>query len=144
MAHIHPFRAFRPVKEEISVLTALPYDVYNVHEAREAVKQAPRSFLAVDRPEAHFPEGTDIYAPEVYEKASVLYHVKPGLPKFMFLHGTEDKLSPIELVDPLYEKLQETGNYVEYYVFPGVEHGDDRLYQPETKDMVIDFLNRNM
>lgn len=82
--------------------------------------------------------------PEVYEKASVLYHVKPGLPKFMFLHGTEDKLSPIELVDPLYEKLQETGNYVEYYVFPGVEHGDDRLYQPETKDMVIDFLNRNM
>lgn len=69
MAHIHPFRAFRPVKEEISVLTALPYDVYNVHEAREAVQQAPRSFLAVDRPEAHFPEGTDIYAPGVYEKA---------------------------------------------------------------------------
>ena len=69
MAHIHAFRAFRPTAEEAPVITALPYDVYNVHEARTAVQEAPRSFLAIDRPEAHFPEGTDIYAPEVYEKA---------------------------------------------------------------------------
>ena len=69
MAHVHAFRAFRPTVEEAPVLTALPYDVYNVHEARTAVQEAPRSFLSVDRPEAHFPEGTDIYAPEVYVKA---------------------------------------------------------------------------
>ena len=69
MAHIQPFRAFRPTVEEAPVITALPYDVYNVHEARAAVQEAPRSFLAIDRPEAHFPEGTDIYAPAVYEKA---------------------------------------------------------------------------
>lgn len=82
--------------------------------------------------------------PDVYREASVLYHVRPGLPKFMFLHGAEDELSPIALVDPLYEKLEETGNTVEYYVFPGCKHGDDRLYQPEVKDMVINFLNRWM
>ena len=69
MAHIHAFRAFRPTENEAPVITALPYDVYNVHEARTAVQKAPRSFLAIDRPEAHFPENTDIYAPEVYEKA---------------------------------------------------------------------------
>ena len=69
MAHIHAFRAYRPTVDEAPVITALPYDVYNVHEARSAVQEAPRSFLAIDRPEAHFPEGTDIYAPEVYEKA---------------------------------------------------------------------------
>ena len=56
MAHIKPFRAFRPTAEEAPVITALPYDVYNVHEARTAVQEAPRSFLAIDSPEAHFPE----------------------------------------------------------------------------------------
>ena len=74
MAHTKPFRAFRPTAEEAPVITALPYDVYNVHEARTAVQEAPRSFLAIDRPEAHFPEGTDIYAPEVYEKAGSILH----------------------------------------------------------------------
>ena len=72
MAHIKAFRAYRPTSEEAPVITALPYDVYNVHEARTAVQEAPRSFLAIDRPEAHFPEGTDIYAPEVYVKAGAI------------------------------------------------------------------------
>ena len=72
MAHIHPFRAFRPVPEKASVVTALPYDVYNKNEARIAVRKAPDSFLAIDRPEAHFPEDADIYAPAVYRKAAEL------------------------------------------------------------------------
>ena len=60
MAHIHPFRAIRPVQEQAEIITALPYDVYNKNEARIAVRRAPDSFLAIDRPEAHFPENTDI------------------------------------------------------------------------------------
>ncbi len=70
MAHIHPFRAIRPVQEQAEIITALPYDVYNKNEARIAVRRAPDSFLAIDRPEAHFPENTDIYAPAVYRKAA--------------------------------------------------------------------------
>lgn len=62
----------RPVESKAPVITALPYDVYNKNEARIAVRKAPDSFLAIDRPEAHFPENADIYAPAVYRKAAEL------------------------------------------------------------------------
>ena len=70
MAGIYPFRALRPAKDLTSRVAALPYDVYNRQEAREAALKEPLSFLNIDRPETQFPEGYDMYAPEVYEKAA--------------------------------------------------------------------------
>ena len=69
MALIRPFRAIRPREDLVSEVAALPYDVYSSGEAREAVKGHPLSFLNIDRAETQFPEGTDIYSGEVYEKA---------------------------------------------------------------------------
>ncbi len=69
MADIKPFKAFRPAKGMESQVAALPYDVYNSKEAREAIKDKPFSFLNIDRPETFFEEGHDIYADEVYQKA---------------------------------------------------------------------------
>ncbi len=69
MAVIRPFRALRPTKETAARVAALPYDVYNTAEAREVVKAEPMSFLGIDRAETAFPEGQDLYAPEVYAKA---------------------------------------------------------------------------
>ena len=70
MAHIIPFKAIRPSKEEAAVIAALPYDVYNRKEAYEKVKEQPKSFLAIDRPETQFPEDVDMYSDVVYNKAS--------------------------------------------------------------------------
>ncbi|MBR2188525.1 MAG: DUF1015 family protein, partial [Eubacterium sp.] len=72
MARIRPFKALRPTRETAAQVAALPYDVYSSQEAREAVAGAPLSFLRIDRAETAFPEGQDIYAPEVYEKAGQL------------------------------------------------------------------------
>ena len=69
MADIKPFKAYRPAKEKVSRIAALPYDVYNRAEAREVVEKNPDSFLAIDRPETFFEPDHDMYAPEVYEKA---------------------------------------------------------------------------
>ncbi len=69
MADIKPFAAIRPVAEKASKIAALPYDVYNRQEAREAALKNPDSFLNIDRPETQFEEGHDMYAPEVYQKA---------------------------------------------------------------------------
>ncbi|MDO4491779.1 MAG: DUF1015 family protein [Lachnospiraceae bacterium] len=69
MAVIRPFKALRPSKETAASVAALPYDVYSRQEAREKVKGDSLSFLRIDRPETQFPEGYDIYAPEVYQKA---------------------------------------------------------------------------
>ena len=62
MAEIRTFCAVHPAEGLASKLAALPYDVYSRDEAREQVKKAPESFLAIDRPETQFPKDQDMYA----------------------------------------------------------------------------------
>ena len=69
MAIIRAFRGIRPKEELAERIAALPYDVYNTAEAREEAEKEPMSFLKIDRAETQFPEGTDPYAPQVYQKA---------------------------------------------------------------------------
>lgn len=69
MADIKPFCCIRPAREKASRIAALPYDVYNRKEAKEEVKREPLSFLKIDRAETQFPDSTDMYAPEVYQRA---------------------------------------------------------------------------
>ncbi|HEX8559919.1 MAG TPA: DUF1015 family protein [Pyrinomonadaceae bacterium] len=69
MAAIYPFRALRPPADKAAEVAAVPYDVVNTEEARALAAGSPLSFLHVSRPEIDLPEGTDIYADEVYEKA---------------------------------------------------------------------------
>lgn len=70
MAVVRPFKAFRPTKELVEKVAALPYDVMNSQEAREMVKGNPYSFLHVDKPEVDLEEGIDVHSKPVYEKAS--------------------------------------------------------------------------
>jgi len=69
VAAIYPFRALRPPADKAAEVAAVPYDVVNTEEARALAARNPLSFLHVSRPEIDLPEGTDIYADEVYEKA---------------------------------------------------------------------------
>lgn len=70
MAIIRPFYCIRPVKELAGRVAALPYDVYNRQEAKEEAAKDPLSFLNIDRAETQFPDGYDMYADEVYQKAA--------------------------------------------------------------------------
>lgn len=69
MTTIRPFRAVRPAADLASSIAALPYDVYSSAEARRITEQDPLSFLRIDRAETQFPEGTDMYSREVYDRA---------------------------------------------------------------------------
>ena len=69
MATVRPFKAIRPTPALAAQVAALPYDVMNSAEAREMVVGNEHSFLHVDKAEIDLPEGTDLYAPEVYAKA---------------------------------------------------------------------------
>lgn len=73
MAEVRPFRAVRPDREKAAHIAALPYDVMDTSEAKEEIRKEPLSFLAIDRPETSFPDGYDMYAPEVYEKAREIF-----------------------------------------------------------------------
>ena len=68
MADIRPFAALRPKPELASRICELPYDVMSSSEAREIAAGNPLSFLHVSKPEIDLPDGTDLYAPEVYAK----------------------------------------------------------------------------
>ena len=73
MADVKPFRAVRPDKDKAGHIAALPYDVMNTAEAKAEIAREPLSFLAIDRPETSFPDGYDMYAPEVYDKAKEIF-----------------------------------------------------------------------
>ena len=55
MATFKPFKALRPLPSYAKDVAALPYDVMNSEEAREAVKGRPYSFLHVDKAEIDLP-----------------------------------------------------------------------------------------
>ncbi len=73
MAIIRPFNAIRPAKGLEASIAALPYDVYNRAEAKEAVKDNKRSFLNIDRAETSFDDSVDTYDDRVYERANELF-----------------------------------------------------------------------
>lgn len=80
MAKIRPFNAVRPKDGLESKIAALPYDVYNRQEAKEACKDNNLSFLNIDRPETQFDDDFDMYSQEAYDKAAEMFNsmIKDG------------------------------------------------------------------
>jgi uncharacterized protein (DUF1015 family) len=70
MAHIEPFRAYRPRPDVAEKVASPPYDVLSSDEARTMVEGNPLSFLHVVKPEIDLPVGTDPYAATVYAKGA--------------------------------------------------------------------------
>jgi len=69
MVMLRKFKALRPKKGLEKQVASPPYDVLSSEEAREMAQGNPYSFLHVIKPEIDLPPGTDLYAPEVYQKA---------------------------------------------------------------------------
>ncbi len=69
MAIVRPFRGLRPKPEYANNVASPPYDVLNAQEAREMAKDNPISFLRVNKAELEFPDGTDPYSEQVYQRA---------------------------------------------------------------------------
>ncbi len=74
MAIIKPFQAFRPPREMAAQVSAFPYDVMDVTEAREMASGNPYSFLHISRPEIDLPAETDPYSERVYLKGRENLH----------------------------------------------------------------------
>lgn len=68
MADVRPFQALRPPPELAAGVSAPPYDVMDVEEARTMAAGNPDSFLHVSRPEIDLPADVDPYAPQVYRQ----------------------------------------------------------------------------
>ncbi|MEW6363659.1 MAG: DUF1015 family protein [Acidobacteriota bacterium] len=69
MSKIHAFPALRPEPAMAAQVSAVPYDVVNVAEARQFSEGNPWSFLRVSRAELELADGVNPYADQVYERA---------------------------------------------------------------------------
>ena len=106
MSVVRPFMAVRPKNGLEDKIAALPYDVYNRKEAKEAVKDNPLSFLNIDRAETNLSDDVDTYDPVVYKKARELYEnmlnegnfVKDSKPCFYLYEQTMDGRTQTGLV----------------------------------------------
>ena len=79
MAIIRPFKAYRPIKEHVKDIAALPYDVMSSKEARGMVKNNKYSFLHVDRAEVNLDESVGEYDRRgvIYTRKSTCYLYLP-------------------------------------------------------------------
>lgn len=68
MAILKPFKGIRPKKEFVKRVACRPYDVLDEKEARIEANGDAMSFYHVIKPEIDFPDGTNVYAPEIYLK----------------------------------------------------------------------------
>jgi uncharacterized protein (DUF1015 family) len=81
VADVRPFRALRPVPHLAPRVSAPPYDVVDVDEARALAAGNPDSFLHVSRPEIDLPAGTPADSPAVHDagRAALVDLVERGV-----------------------------------------------------------------
>jgi uncharacterized protein (DUF1015 family) len=70
MAHLEPFRAWRPRRDLAARIAALPYDVMNVAEAREIARRNEFSFLRVEKSEIDLPDEVPADDPSVFARGA--------------------------------------------------------------------------
>jgi uncharacterized protein (DUF1015 family) len=68
MAHLQPFRGFRPPKDLVLQIAVPPYDVVSREEAAAYAAGNVRSFFHISRPEIDFGPEIDEHADEVYAR----------------------------------------------------------------------------
>jgi uncharacterized protein (DUF1015 family) len=70
MAHIEPFRAWRPRPDLADRIAALPYDVMSVAEARALARANELSFLRVEKSEIDLPDDVPADDPRVFARGA--------------------------------------------------------------------------
>ena len=70
MAIVKPFRALRPTPNFAAQVSAPPYDVVSLNEARQIAEGNPDCFLRIGRAELELDDGTDPYSDEVYARGA--------------------------------------------------------------------------
>ena len=82
------------------------------------------------------------YTEEEGKRAGAINYVDENTPPFLILHGNGDVCVDLKQSEMMYETLQSKGVESEFYILENAGHGDDAFYQEETKQIVLDFIER--
>lgn len=75
---------------------------------------------------------------------STPYILTKELCPIQILHGDSDKLVPCYISEDFYDKLVEAGmeEKAELYILQGAGHGTKEFFQPETKELILNFFDK--
>ncbi|GAA5317074.1 MAG: alpha/beta hydrolase [Candidatus Pelagadaptatus aseana] len=79
--------------------------------------------------------------PELWDLASPVTHLRPGLPPFMMVQGQIDSLTTVAGARLFHQRLKQQDNTAVYLELLGAEHAFDTIHSPRT-DAVIKGVHR--
>ena len=93
---------------------------------------------------APFLGGSFAHKSDFYKRASPVNYVTVDAPPFLFLHGTDDKLVPIDQSRRLSEKLKQIGVPAQMVVLEGEGHGFTDANNQKSMQQMLDFLGEQL
>jgi dipeptidyl aminopeptidase/acylaminoacyl peptidase len=127
-----------------------PVDLLSLMEAEEERMKVDPGFRWKTIEETHGGAllGGDIKTiKERAKAASPVHMVTDAMCPVLILHGDNDPIVPCSLSsDIFYEKIKEAGleSKADYYIIKNAGHGSREFFQPEMKDLMIQFFNEHL
>ena len=82
--------------------------------------------------------------PDAYRKASPYNYVTKDAPPFLFFHGSDDELVPVDQSKRLADKLKNAGVPVQLVVLEGERHGFSDANNQKAMREMLDFLGERL
>lgn len=116
----------------------------------EAIQEVHKSPAVTEALLIHGPAFADFAGESILSdsqkalEASPIGHIKQGMPPFLIMHGSADKLvSPVQS-EQFYRALTEKGNQADFIEVEGAGHGDLYWFQPAVIDKVVRWFKEHL
>lgn len=116
-------------------------DLYGPTDLEAMVKDPDNRYFGDNfKPEVQFlgPSATH----GTWRLANPISHITRETPPYLIFHGTADEMVPDSQSRLLYEALEKKGVPADLYLLEGVYHARHEFWQPEIKEIILDFLRR--
>lgn len=97
-----------------------------------------------DSPESQLIGAPIQQVPEKVSKANPITYVNGSAPPFLILHGTKDRLVPVNQSELLFAALSEASVDAAFFELVGVGHGEPQFHTPMVHAMVLAFFNQHL
>ncbi|OLP20179.1 esterase [Leptolyngbya sp. 'hensonii'] len=78
----------------------------------------------------------------LYQAASPMYAVRPGLPPTLLIYGQRDHIVMAKFGRQLYDRLRQTGNTAVFIEIPWAEHAFDAVFQGLSNQLALYYTER--
>jgi acetyl esterase/lipase len=86
--------------------------------------------------------GSPEQLPELYQQASPIFSVRPGLPPTLLIYGQRDHVVKPSYGQQLYEQLQANGNVAAWIALPWAEHAFDAVFRGPSNQIALYYTER--